>query len=160
MLPNMKILFVCVGNICRSPLLHHLLKHKLKNGALKNSIEVDSCGISSWNLGEDMDERMRKSAEERGISFDKHVAKVFRSEMFQKYDYIFVVTNEILDHLQKVATSEEKKKVLLATAFSQTHQGEEIPDPYFGGQSHFDEIYEMIDTVIDETIIRLKKEFL
>ena len=154
-----KILFVCIGNICRSPLLHHLLKKKLELEGVGDQIVVDSCGISAWHVGEDMDERMRLAAKQKGHNFELHKAKLFQREMLQEYDYIFVVTKELLDHLSQKASSGEKSKILMATHFSPSFKNEEIPDPYYGGQSHFDEIYQMIDTIVDETLAALKKEF-
>lgn len=154
----MKILFVCLGNICRSPALHHLMKKKIEDNGDSEILEVDSCAISSWNLGDDVDPRMLKEAEKQGALFPKHKAKLFKKKFYKEYDYIFVVTEEIRDHLKQSATKAEAKKVLLATHFSSTYKGKEIPDPYYGSQTDFKKVYKMIETVVDETFLQLKKQ--
>ena len=156
-----RILFVCVGNICRSPAMHHLMKKKIEERGFTHLIEVDSAAISNWNTGDEMSEKMREAAKKQGFFFGKHKAKTFARSMYQEYDYIFVVTQEILNHLREEATTEEeKKKVLLATTFSSTYAGKEIPDPYRHGQEDYDEVFNMIHTVIDELLEKLTKKFL
>lgn len=135
--------------------MHHLLKYKIKDGALKNVVEVDSCAISSWNLGENMNPKIRAAAEKAGYRLGEHKAKLFRKEMLKEYDYIFVVTEEILDHLKSMASEEDKEKILLATHFSLKHKGSEIPDPYYGDEACFEKVFQMMHTVIDELLLKL-----
>lgn len=106
-----------------------------------------------------MDPRIRASAEKEGMTFQKHKAKLFRKEMLKHYDYVFVVTKELVEKLQKSASSEEQKKILLATHLSSTYAGKDIPDPYYGGEELFDEVFSMIHTVVDEILLELKKMF-
>lgn len=155
---RLKVLFVCLGNICRSPVLHHILKQKVEKEGLSTVIEVDSSAVESWNIGDDIDPRMREAALKNGYQFPSHKAKLFKASMLSQYDYIFVVTNEIIDRIKKAAKPEERKKILLATHYSKTHKGKEIQDPYYGDQKLFEEVFQMIDEVIDETLVALKKE--
>jgi protein-tyrosine phosphatase len=152
----MKILFVCVGNICRSPAMHHLMKKKIEEKGLTHLIEVDSSAISNWNTGDEMSEKMREAAKKEGFFFGKHRAKTFSRQMYKEYDYIFVATNEILNHLREEAATEgEKKKIFLATAFSPSCPGKEIPDPYRHGQEDYDQVFHMIHVIINELLEHL-----
>lgn len=136
------VLFVCMGNICRSPALMATLKHL----AVKNKIdlEVDSCGIGWVHLGERPDPRSFEAAKQRGILID-HRAQQFQDHYFEVYDHIFTVDEEISEQL-RLRGPEHKSKIKLATEFSSKFKGQPIPDPYYMGKSGFDQV---MDIVID-----------
>lgn len=154
----MKIMFICLGNICRSPLLHHLLKFKLKNLGISDRVEIDSCGTTAWNLGDDMNPRVRAEAKKRGFKFGEHRAKLFQDEMLAEYDYIFVVTPELMEVVKEHASEGEKEKVLLATHFSSKHKEMAIPDPYYGDDDLVEKVFQMIQSVVDDLAEKLQKE--
>jgi protein-tyrosine phosphatase len=146
----MKILYVCLGNICRSPAQQCVSEQLVKEWTF------DSCAIAAWNVGEDMNLPMRRALEKKGYRPKRHQAKVFRREFFQEFDYIFAVTQEVKDFLLSRAKGEEKKKVYLASHFSHQHKGEEIPDPYMREEEDFDTVLDMIETIAKETVNQLK----
>jgi protein-tyrosine phosphatase len=154
---QIKIMFMCLGNIIRSPLLHYLLEKRLEEEGLQGKIVVDSCALTSFHVGKDMDPRMRHLAEREGHPLPKHKAKLFKPEMLKECDYLFVVTKEILEVVQETATKEEVKKILLATHFSPEYLDKDIGDPYYGGSDYFLKIFRMVDAVVDDLVIEFKK---
>jgi protein-tyrosine phosphatase len=139
------ILFVCLGNICRSPCAQGVLEHLIKKKSLELDIYVESCGLGDWNLGQLPDERMRRTAEARGVILSSR-AQSFRRDFFDRFDYIFSVDQKVLYELYKWAlTPEHKAKIHLMTRFSKIYKDQEIPDPYYYGQGHFDLVMDMIE---------------
>lgn len=137
------LLFVCIGNICRSPALKGMMEHLLNEKGIKGYVE--SCGLYATFLGKSPDRRMQEGGVKRGIILENR-AKIFESSYFDQFDAIFCVTNDVLKTVQAMAhTQDHQKKIHLATAFSEKFQGEEIPDPYFRGEKGFEHVWEMIE---------------
>ncbi|MCP5505857.1 MAG: low molecular weight phosphotyrosine protein phosphatase [Chlamydiales bacterium] len=140
---TISVLFVCVGNICRSPALKGMMEHLLKERGIHADIE--SCGLHATFLGNPPDRRMVEGASKRGITLENR-AKMFEASYFDRFDAIFCVTHDVQKAIQAMAhTPAHQKKIYLATAFSEKFKGEEIPDPYFGGEKGFDHAWEMIE---------------
>lgn len=137
------VLFVCMGNICRSPALQATLKKMIQERGLDEKIFVDSCGVDGWFLGSQADPKMVKAAKTREILIDTR-AKLFETDYFDKFDYIFVVDKALLNRI-KSFTFSDKGKVKLATEFSHRFPNKEIPDPYGGGEAGFESAMEMIE---------------
>ncbi|MCX6990963.1 MAG: low molecular weight phosphotyrosine protein phosphatase [Chlamydiae bacterium] len=138
------ILFVCVGNICRSPCLEAVMKVKLKERGLSDKVFVDSCGTSSYHVGCQVNAKMKHFASLRGIELD-HIAKKFDPVFLDAFDYIFAVDSEVKEFLLSYSSPENKDKIFLATAFSQKCQGNDIPDPYYGGEEGFIDSIDMAE---------------
>lgn len=137
------ILFVCLANICRSPALMATLKHLAIQRRLGDQINVDSCGLGWYHLGEHPDRRVFETAKKRGITID-HRAHQFEEKFFDEFDYIFAVDSEVVEQLKVQAKTEaHKKKIHLATAFSKKHKNQPISDPYYLS-SGFEEIMDLI----------------
>lgn len=134
------ILFVCMGNICRSPALQATLKHLAAKQKL--DIHVDSCGIGWVHLGERADPRSFEAAKKRGILID-HRTQQFQDSFFDEFDLILTVDGEIAEQL-KARSPQHAAKVKLATEFSPKYKGQPIPDPYYLSLSGFDEVMDMI----------------
>ena len=130
------LLFVCVGNICRSPCLEAIMKLQLKERDLSGKVFVDSCGTSSYHAGCPVNAKMKHFASLRGIELN-HIAKKFDPVFLDAYDYIFAVDNEVKEFILSCSSPENKHKIYLATAFSKKFSNREIPDPYFGGEDGF-----------------------
>lgn len=147
----MKIVFVCLGNICRSPLADGILRRKIAE--LKIEVEVDSCGTIGNHVGEKPDSRMISTAKNRGTDLSFLRARKFSKSDFQTFDYIFVMDqNNLKDVLSLASTSEEKNKVKLI--LNEVHENEnlEVPDPYYGGQAGFEHVYDLLDLATDKII--------
>jgi protein-tyrosine phosphatase len=134
------ILFVCMGNICRSPALAATLKHLAIQK--KRDLHVDSCGIGWVHLGERPDPRSFEAAKKKGILID-HRAQQFREEFFEIFDLILPVEEEIAEQL-KLRSPAHQEKIHLVTNFSRKYKGQGIPDPYYMGKEGFDQVMDMI----------------
>lgn len=143
---------VCLGNICRSPLADGLLRKKIAEQGL--DCEVDSCGTSGFHVGEAPDKRMTKTAAERGVDISFLKARQFSKKDFQDFDLIFAMDqsnyNNILD-LVDSKEDEEKVKMIL----NESYPGENIavPDPYWGGDEGFVDVYNLLDEATDKIIV-------
>ncbi len=133
------VMFVCLGNICRSPAAEAILKK------MEPEWRISSSGIGSWHIGHLPDERMREAALNRGVPLTSR-AQQFLLGHFDEYDLILAADLEVLHHLQAHAkTPSEKAKVHLITAFSETYKNEEVPDPYFQGGNAFDLVLDILE---------------
>lgn len=139
------ILFVCLGNICRSPAGEGMMLHLVKKNHPDMELQVQSCGIGDWHVGQLPDERMRESALARGINLTSR-AQQFRSEFMDQFDFILAADSEVLKDLYHFAkTPEQKAKISLITAYSKSYHNIEIPDPYYNGWSSFELVLNMLE---------------
>lgn len=151
------VMFVCLGNICRSPAGEGMLLHLVENGNYSIDLTVASSGIGDWHLGQLPDARMRRAAQERGITLSTR-ARLFKIEDFQEYDYILAADEEVLNDLYHYAESPgDKSKVHLITVFSSSYKNEEIPDPYYGGRADFDLVLDMLQDACEGLLLEIQK---
>jgi protein-tyrosine phosphatase len=141
-----KILFVCLGNICRSPAAHAAFDHHAKLLGRSQEFLTESCGLGDWHLGQNADERMRASAKKFGVKVD-HIVKHFKPSDLDEYDYIFPMDKENQKGiLAKAKTPEQKAKVKLFRTYDPKANGNlEVPDPYYQGEKEFDEVFLMVE---------------
>ena len=134
-----KILFVCLGNICRSPAGEGILKKILSDRGVANNFFVDSAGIGDWHVGDLPDIRMRRHGSMHGYFFDSR-ARQFVIQDFDKFDYIFVMDDANYKALKsKSRTSSDMEKVYMTGSFLRKHPGHTyVPDPYYGDDEDFE----------------------
>lgn len=139
------ILFVCLGNICRSPAAEGILRSLAAREYSDVALHIESCGIGSWHVGQLPDERMRHTAKKRGLTLTSR-AQQFKPEWFDRFDYILAADHEVINELHQFAkTSEQKSKIHLITAFSPCYKDQEIPDPYYQGEAGFEHVLDMLE---------------
>ena len=149
-----KILFVCLGNICRSPAAEGVFKQKVKDRDLEKLFEVDSAGTGSWHVGNLADPRMRETALSRGIELTSRSRKIEKSDLYE-FDHILVMDNDNLDAVKSLISgniNHVNTKVKLILSYSKKTHFKEVPDPYFGGQDGFDKVLDLLDDAIDGLI--------
>lgn len=140
----MRVLMVCLGNICRSPMADGWLRHKVKQYNLV--MEVDSAGTANYHVGEKPDHRMRKLSMEYGVSIDELRARQFTVADFDNYDIIFAMDKSNEKNILRLARNEQdKEKVRLFLNELYPNQDLEVPDPYYGTELNFKEVIELLD---------------
>ncbi len=141
-----KILMVCLGNICRSPLAEGILQSKLP----KDKFIVDSAGTGEWHVGKQPDSRSIAIADKKGLDISRQKGRQFNSQDFKDFDYIYVMDGSNYNDVLSLAKNDEEKdkvKLLLNELFP--GENVDVPDPYFGLQNGFESVYDMIDQACD-----------
>ena len=150
----MKILMVCLGNICRSPLAHGLLQKKVEEKNLDWTI--DSAGTGSYHIGELPDQRSIDIAKQNNLDITYQRARQFKRSDFKEFDLIFAMdSSNYNDILSMAETEAEKEKVYLILNESQPGENRAVPDPYYGGDEGFKNVYNMLNKATDSLIKRL-----
>ena len=145
----MKVLTVCLGNICRSPLAEGILAAKAKSAHL--NWYVDSAGTSGWHEGEKADSRSRAIAKERGLDIEYQRSRKFVVADFDQFDLILVMDSSNYQNVIKLARSDEDRvKVKILLNYSFPRQNRAVPDPYYEGG--FGHVYDLIDAACDKVI--------
>ncbi|MFV8364900.1 low molecular weight protein-tyrosine-phosphatase [Flavobacterium sp. XS1P27] len=143
---SVKILMVCLGNICRSPLAEGILASKLP----KNKFKVDSAGTGSWHVGHKPDDRSVAVAKKNKINISDQKGRQFSKSDFDSFDYIYVMDNSNYNYVIELAENQEQKlKVQLILDELFPNEKVDVPDPYFGLPNGFDIVYNMLDEVCD-----------
>ncbi|MDZ7846759.1 MAG: low molecular weight protein-tyrosine-phosphatase [Owenweeksia sp.] len=149
----MKILMVCLGNICRSPMAHGLLRDKVQ----ELEVETDSAGTSSYHLDEAPDPRMIKTGREYGINISDLRGRQFKVEDFDYFDKIYVMDHSNFQNVVALARHEaDRAKVSLILNELEPDSNSEVPDPYFGGDRGFEDVYNLLDRATDRIVEKIK----
>lgn len=141
-----KILFVCLGNICRSPMAETIMERLIKDKCMCNKIMVDSAGIIGYHAGEKADPRMRQHAYQRGYSIT-HISRPISTSDFDEFDLIISMDESVHDSLlDKAPSIPHECKVVRMTDFCQIHtDATHVPDPYYGGASGFEHVINLLE---------------
>ena len=139
-----RVSFVCLGNICRSPTAEAVMRHLVAEAGLGDRIEIDSAGTGDWHVGEPRDRRSSAVGKKRGIPLQGR-ARQFVPVDFARFDYVLAMDNQNLATLRALAPDEAARaKVRLLRSFDPTSPaGADVPDPYYGGPQGFDEVFDI-----------------
>ena len=144
----MRVLFVCLGNICRSPTAEGVFRHQVREAGLEERIEIDSAGTGGWHIGAPPDERATAAARRRGIALEGAARKVGPAD-FEDYDLLLVMDRENHAELLRLAPDDEARaKVRYFREFdpeSKARGDLEVPDPYYGADRGFDEVLDLVE---------------
>ena len=152
-----KILFVCLGNICRSPMAEGTFRHLVKQKGLQHLVEIDSAGTGAWHVGEPPDDRATATALLRGIDISGQSARKVRSEDFEFYDYILAMDQENHMNLIQMAPDEHREKVRLFLEFASDQPEREVPDPYYGGAGGFENVLDLVQAASRGLLAEIEK---
>lgn len=154
--PKHRLLFICLGNICRSPAAEGVMKAKVHAAKLDDQFFIDSAGIGDWHVGQLPDSRMRERGARRGYRLDS-LARQIRQSDFEDFDLLLVMDRENYRIITSKAPDEEsRKKVRMLTDYLQEHKNTNIvPDPYYGDLSDFDYALDLIEDACDGLLEQL-----
>ena len=142
-----RVLFVCMGNICRSPVAEGIFLHLAKARGLSARFEVDSCGIGDWHIGHAADPRSQDVARRNGIELACTSRQIDRTRDFEYFDWILAMDRQNQRDLENLSPDEHLHKIHLMREFdpeANPKEGAEVPDPYYGGPQGFDSMYAML----------------
>ena len=129
-----------------------MIKHRSTN---RSDFEVDSCGLGDWHVGSLPDSRMREASAKRNIALSTR-ARVFSPDDIEQFDYLFAADKQVYNELmQHAETPQAKKKIHLMTAFSSLYKGQDVPDPYLGGEEDFELVLDILEDSCDGILIQL-----
>ena len=140
-----RLLFVCLGNIIRSPLAENLFRFQAEQAGVDAKYSVDSAGTAAWHVGEPPDPRMRKTAESHGVNNDGTARQIEESD-FDKFDWVVAMdSSNRRDLLEMAGSPERQAKVRLMREFDPEPEDRDVPDPYYGGAEGFENTYRIVE---------------
>jgi protein-tyrosine phosphatase len=153
----MKVLFVCLGNICRSPLAEAVFNHKIKQLNLHHHISADSCGTGDYHIGDQPDPRTIKTAKKNGVEI-WHQARQLSAKDLTGFDYVFAMDEQNKRGILRLPDADKHThKIKLMREFDPQGQGD-VPDPYYGTMNDFQHVFEMLDRTLDVFIESIKQD--
>lgn len=155
-----RILFVCLGNICRSPLAEAIFIHKIREKGLESRVEVHSCGTANYHVGDIPDPRTIKNALKNGVVID-HLGRQLSKDDLETYDFILAMDKSNHANILKLENaSNHYHKIRLMRSFDLNPDGDEVPDPYYGDDAGFQQVFDILSHSVDSFIRFLEKEHL
>jgi len=156
---KIKVLFVCLGNICRSPSAEAIFRGYVEKKGLGDAFEIDSAGTSGYHQGEPADARMRRHASKRGYQLTSLSRKFDPNSDFDHFDIIIAMDRDNLHDLQQMARNkEDEEKLVLMTDFCTVFDYNYVPDPYYGGEQGFELVIDLLEDASSGLYSHLKPE--
>lgn len=142
---KVNVLFVCMGNICRSPTAEGVFQNLIQKHSLENRISVDSAGTFAFHAGEVPDKRARDAAAKRGYDLSKIKARMVEKNDFLNFNYVLAMDLENLQNLKELAKPNTKAQVKLFLDYAAKVKVKEVPDPYYGGMKGFEKVLDLVE---------------
>lgn len=155
---KMSVLFVCMGNICRSPTAEGVFRKHVEDADLAEKIFADSAGTHTYHSGEPADRRAQEAAELRGFSLANIRARRVVIDDYERFDYILAMDSDNLSALRAWAPESHRDKVRLFLEFAESRSDTEVPDPYYGGTAGFERVLDLVEEASRGLLETLRKE--
>lgn len=153
------VLFVCLGNICRSPLAEGVFRWHVERAGLSDRIFIDSAGTGDWHVGDPPDPRAQACARRNGIDISNQRARQFEVGDFDRFDRILAMDETNRRDILRLARNEaDRRRVRLLLDYAPHQPSREVPDPYFGGEAGFQHVFSLIDTACRNLIAEIRRE--
>lgn len=153
-----RVLFVCLGNICRSPTAHGVFQRRVDQAGLADLIEVDSAGTAAYHVGNSPDPRSTAAAKLRGYDLSPLRARQAVVKDFDQYDYILAMDHSNLSNLQRLQPGHFRGHLGLFLEFADQFDEVEVPDPYYGGDEGFSHVLDLVEAASEGLLMQLRQE--
>lgn len=153
-----KVLFVCMGNICRSPTAEGVFTQLIKNHGLEKLIRVDSAGTHAYHVGEAPDDRAQQAARKRGVELAMLKGRQVNPDDVQEFDYVLAMDNDNYENLLNICPEGYESRVSLFLSHAPHLEIEEVPDPYYGGKSGFEHVLDMTEEAAKGLLKKIRKD--
>ncbi|MBR9861635.1 low molecular weight phosphotyrosine protein phosphatase [bacterium] len=151
-----RIMFICLGNICRSPLAEAIFQHKIKEKGIENKYYVESSGTAPYHINDLPDPRTRRVAKERGVHME-HLGQQFRSVDFERFDLLVVMDDSNYQNIKKL-NPPENIEIVKMREYDPESKGDDVPDPWYGDYSDFEKCFDILDRACDNLIASLEDQ--
>lgn len=155
---KISVLFVCMGNICRSPLAQGVFEQRLDAAGLSDWVTVDSAGTHAYHIGNPPDPRSSDTARQHGIDISHQRARQVAASDFANFDYIVAMDHDNHQQLAAQSPTDYRHRLHLFLTFAPKVTQQEVPDPYYGGRSGFEQVYQLISAASDGLIDHLRQQ--
>lgn len=152
------ILFVCLGNICRSPVAEGVFRKKAQEANILDRLIVDSAGTAAWHVGKSPDERMMAAADMRGYDLSSLRARQATADDFEKFDHILAMDTDNLYSLQDINPETGKADLRLFLNYAPNRKESDVPDPYYGKVEGFNHVIDLVEEASEGLLAKIKKE--
>lgn len=149
-----KLLFICLGNICRSPMAETVFRHLVEERGLEDRFEVDSAGLIDYHEGEMADNRMRRHASMHGY-YITHRSRPVETDDFRHFDYIIGMDRQNIRALETMQPADSRAQILDMASFLRVHKADSVPDPYYGGDQGFERVIALLEDACASLLDRL-----
>jgi len=156
---RVKVLFVCMGNICRSPTAQGVFRKLLEVQGLDQVIETDSAGTHGYHIGEPPDQRAQETAVRRGVDLSDLRARRVGAWDFDYFDYVLVMDQDNYDSLSAICPAEHQDKLMLFLGFAPHLHCREVPDPYYGAAGGFEQVFDMVEAAAEGLLNDIRQRF-
>ncbi|UCB54663.1 MAG: low molecular weight phosphotyrosine protein phosphatase [Thiotrichales bacterium] len=151
-----KILFVCMGNICRSPTAEGVFRHKVINAGMEDQIFIDSAGTIAYHAGHPPDARAQDAARRRGIDLSSQRARKVSSGDFEKFDFVIAMDSDNHYELEAICPAGSEDRLHMFLKFARNSRQIDVPDPYYGGSRGFETVLDLIEDASEGLLLHLK----
>jgi protein-tyrosine phosphatase len=156
---TVRVLFVCMGNICRSPMGQGVFERLVEEAGLRDRIQVDSAGTHAYHVGKPPDERAQRAAAARGYVLHTQRARQVVEEDFHRADYVLAMDRDNLVALQEICPAELQGRIRLFMEFSELYHGRDVPDPYYGDTRGFERVLDMVEDAARGLLREIRRRY-
>lgn len=155
---QVKVLFVCLGNICRSPLAEGIFRQKVNKRGLADQFKIDSCGTAAYHIGEHPDKRSVANAKKNGVEYD-HLGRQFNTKDFYEFDLILAMDEYNYADIESLKPKDAKATLKMMRSYDALEPDANVPDPYYGGEDGFQEVFDILDRSTEELLDELTAQY-
>lgn len=156
---HVNVLFVCMGNICRSPTAEGVFRHLVSQEGLSDTIRTDSAGTHAYHVGEPPDRRAQATALQRGIDLSDLRARRANAVDFEEFDYVLAMDQDNYSILESICPAGYEDRLSLFLEFAAEPSLKEVPDPYYGGDKGFDRVFDMVEQASDGLLQDIRQRY-